>query len=113
MSAACLSRWRLSGTNWTRGRAMPDRLRIAQVAPLAGPVTRDTTGSIEHLMWLLTEELNRRGHDVTLFATGDSQTSAKLKAVYPRGYDADENLYDWEFHEVMHVAFAFEQAHEF
>jgi glycosyltransferase involved in cell wall biosynthesis len=92
---------------------MPDRLRIAQVAPLAGPVIRETTDSIEHLMWLLTEELSRRGHDVTLFAAGSSQTSAKLQAVYPRGYDADESLCNWEFHEVMHVASAFEQAHEF
>lgn len=92
---------------------MGERLRIAQVAPIAAPVTPGSTGSIEQLVWLLTEELVRRGHDVTLFATGDSRTSAALHAAYPRGYEDDEELWDWRFHEGMHVASAFERAREF
>src|SRR5215467_7086817 len=88
-------------------------LRIAQLAPIAAPVTPRTGGSIERLVWLLTEELVRRGHDVTLFATGDSETSAALRAVYPHGYEDDSDLWNWRFHEIMHVASAFERAREF
>ena len=68
---------------------MGKRLRIAQLAPMATAVAPHSTGSIEQLVWLLTEELVRRGHEVTLGATGDSQTSAALHARYPRGYEDD------------------------
>jgi len=90
-----------------------ERLRIAQLAPIAGPVRQDSQDSIEQLVWLLTEELVRRGHAVTLFASGDSETSATLHAVYPRGYEHDDSLWNYEFHEVMHAAAAFERAHQF
>ena len=92
---------------------MSDKLRIAQVAPIAGPVTPDYTGSIEQLVWRLTEELVRRGHEVTLFATGDSRTSAALHAVYARGHNDDGDLWNWEFHEILHAAAAFERAGDF
>ena len=92
---------------------MANRLRIAQLAPIATAVTPGSTGSIEHLVSLLTEELVRRGHEVTLFATGDSRTSARLHAVYPRGYAHVDDLWDWRFHEVLHVAAAFERACDF
>lgn len=92
---------------------MAKRLRIAQVAPVAGPVEPHSQGSIEQLVWLLTEELVRRGHDVTLFAAGDSRTSARLQAVYARGYEQDGSLWNWQFHETLHVAAAFEHAAEF
>jgi glycosyltransferase involved in cell wall biosynthesis len=92
---------------------MAKRLRIAQVAPAAEAVTPTSTGSIEQLVWLMTEELVRRGHEVTLFATGSSETSAALHAVYPRGYEEDEDLWNYEFHETLHVAAAFERARAF
>ena len=88
-------------------------LRIAQVAPVASAVTPTSTGSIEQLVFLLTEELARRGHQVTLYATGDSETSARLEATYPRGYGDDPDLWNWQLHETMHVASAFERAREF
>ena len=56
-------------------------LRIAQIAPLWASVPPATYGGIELLVSLLTEELVRRGHDVTLFASGDSKTGAKLVPV--------------------------------
>lgn len=93
---------------------MAEPLRIAQVAPIAGPVVPDAGSSIEQLVWLLTEELVRRGHEVTLFATGDSQTSARLQAVYPRSYKKDHEMWDaWQFHELVHLGAAFERAREF
>ena len=92
---------------------MSDRLRIAQIAPLEMPVRPEWGGSIQQLVWLLTEELVRLGHDVTLFATGDSRTSAALHAVYPRDYNHDEAIWDWRFHELLHMASAFERANDF
>jgi glycosyltransferase involved in cell wall biosynthesis len=92
---------------------MTRRLRIAQIAPIAAPVVPGSTRSIEQLVYLLTEELVRRGHDVTLFATGDSRSSAALHAIYPYGYDEDNELWNWEFHESLNAAAAFEQAERF
>jgi glycosyltransferase involved in cell wall biosynthesis len=93
---------------------MPEPLRIAQVAPIAEPVRRDVGSAVEHLVWLLTEELVRRGHEVTLFATGDSETSARLHSAYPRSYKKDWRMWDnWQYHELMHLAGAFEKAGEF
>lgn len=60
-------------------------MRIAQLAPLAERVPPKTYGGTERVVHALTEELVRRGHEVTLFATGDSETSGHLKAVYPVG----------------------------
>jgi glycosyltransferase involved in cell wall biosynthesis len=63
-------------------------LRIAQIAPLWASVPPATYGGIELRLHWLTEELVARGHEVTLFASGDSQTSAKLRA------GCDYNLMD-------------------
>jgi glycosyltransferase involved in cell wall biosynthesis len=62
---------------------------------------------------LLTEGLVERGHDVTLFATGDSKTSARLVATYPHGYWHDENMWPWELYEMLNLASAVERAAEF
>lgn len=59
-------------------------LRIAQVAPLWSSVPPANYGGIELRLFWLTEELVARGHEVTLFASGDSTTSAKLRAGFPR-----------------------------
>jgi glycosyl transferase family 4 len=54
-------------------------MRIAQVAPLYESVPPALYGGTERVVAWLTEELVRRGHEVTLFASGDSQTSARLR----------------------------------
>ena len=59
-------------------------LRIAQVAPLSESVPPKLYGGTERVVATLTDELVRQGHDVTLFATGDSRTDAKLVAPVPR-----------------------------
>jgi glycosyltransferase involved in cell wall biosynthesis len=59
-------------------------LRIAQLAPTYERVPPATYGGTELIVGLLTEELVRRGHDVTLYASGDSETSAELRSVTPR-----------------------------
>src|SRR5262249_32580080 len=55
-------------------------MRIAQVAPLNERVPPPLYGGTERVVSYLTEELVRLGHDVTLFASGDSETSARLVA---------------------------------
>ena len=52
----------------------------------------------------------RRGQDVTLFATADSKTSAKLNAIYPHGYWHDEHMWPWELYEMLNLACAVERA---
>lgn len=59
-------------------------MRIAQVAPLWIPVPPYTYGGTELVISWLTEALIKQGHTVTLFATGDSKTSAKLVPIWPR-----------------------------
>lgn len=60
-------------------------MRIAQVAPLAEAVPPKLYGGTERVVSWLTEELVRQGHEVTLFASGDSETSARLVACAPKG----------------------------
>jgi glycosyltransferase involved in cell wall biosynthesis len=64
-------------------------VRIAQVAPLYEAVPPKLYGGTERVVSLLTEELVRRGHEVTLFASGDSVTSAHLAAVTERALRVD------------------------
>lgn len=93
--------------------APPRALRIAHIAPVATTIPPHKSGSVETMTSLLTEGLVARGHDVTLFATADSTTSAKLAAIYPRGYWHDENMWPWELYEMLNLAAAVERAGEF
>ena len=72
----------------------PASMRIAQVAPLYEAVPPKLYGGTERVVWLLTEELVRRGHEVTLFASGDSVTSARLAAVTERALRLDATSRD-------------------
>ncbi|HEX4105897.1 MAG TPA: glycosyltransferase, partial [Rhizomicrobium sp.] len=64
-------------------------MRIAQVAPLVESVPPTLYGGTERVVSWLTEELVALGHDVTLFASGDSRTSAKLEPIVPRALRLD------------------------
>ncbi|MBA2664315.1 MAG: glycosyltransferase family 4 protein [Bradymonadaceae bacterium] len=63
---------------------MREKLRIAQVAPLAESVPPKLYGGTERVVSFLTEELVAMGHEVTLFASADSRTSAELVACCPQ-----------------------------
>lgn len=59
-------------------------MRIAQIAPIIERIPPKKYGGIERVVYYLTEELVKKGHDVTLFASGNSLTSAKLVSVFPK-----------------------------
>ena len=74
------------------------------------PVRPGEGDSIEQLVSALAEGLVARGHEVTLYATADSVTSAELRPLYLRGYDEDDGLWDWQLRESLHAAHALEHA---
>jgi glycosyltransferase involved in cell wall biosynthesis len=69
-------------------------MRIAQIAPLTEAVPPKLYGGTERVISWLTEALVELGHDVTLFASGDSVTSAKLEAGWPRALRLDGAVRD-------------------
>jgi glycosyltransferase involved in cell wall biosynthesis len=88
-------------------------MRIAQIAPLYESVPPRLYGGTERVVSWLTEELVRRGHEVTLFATGDSRTAARLVAAYPRGLRLDPSPPDPVALHTIELAQAFERAASF
>jgi glycosyltransferase involved in cell wall biosynthesis len=87
-------------------------VKIAMLAPIAWRTPPRHYGPWEQVVSVLTEGLVARGVDVTLFATADSQTSARLVAVCPRGYEEDPSL-DAKVWEALHIAQVFERAQQF
>ena len=69
-------------------------MKIAQVAPLIESVPPRLYGGTERVVSFLTEELVRLGHDVTLFASGDSITSAQLVPCCTRALRLDPAVHD-------------------
>ncbi|MEX3936655.1 glycosyltransferase family 4 protein [Paraburkholderia phymatum] len=88
-------------------------MRIAQIAPLYEPVPPLAYGATERIVHYLTEELVRRGHDVTLFASGDSLTSAALIAGCERGLWRDSSAWDTSCHHVRQLGQVMQHAREF
>jgi len=88
-------------------------VRIAHVGPVATTIPPPKSGSVESMTSLLTEGLVTRGQDVTLFATADSTTRAKLHSIYPHGYWHDASMWPWELYEMLNMASAVERAAEF
>src|SRR3990170_1106860 len=69
-------------------------MRIAQIAPLYESVPPELYGGTERVVYNLTEELVRRGHEVTLFASGDSRTSATLVPCCKRALRLTQSVHD-------------------
>jgi glycosyltransferase involved in cell wall biosynthesis len=89
-----------------------DVLRVGMLAPISWRVPQRHYGPWEQFVSLLTEGLVARGVDVTLFATADSITQARLVGTAPTGYSEDASL-DAKVWEALHIAAAFERAAEF
>lgn len=89
------------------------RLKIAQVAPLWFPIPPKKYGGTERIIYYLTEELVKRGHQVTLFAAGNSKTRAKLISVTKKGLrEQGIPWHDWFWNNFNHSQ-AFEMARNF
>jgi len=86
--------------------------RIAVLSPVAWRTPPREYGAWETVASNIVEGLFARGWDVTLFATGDSETSARLHAVVDRGYEEDSGV-DPKVAEYLHISEAFERADEF
>jgi glycosyltransferase involved in cell wall biosynthesis len=88
-------------------------MRIAQVSPLVESVPPKWYGGTERIVSYLTEELVRQGHDVTLFASGDSVTSAFLCAATRQSLRQDKRCIDQLAHHVRMLESVFQRAREF
>ena len=88
-------------------------MRIAQVAPLYESVPPKLYGGTERVVSYLTEELVRQGHEVTLFASGDSVTRARLVAACDRSLRLDQRCVDHMAHHFLLLERVFQCAHEF
>lgn len=88
-------------------------MRIAQIAPLWERVPPPAYGGTELVVGLLTEELVRRGHEVTLFASGDSVTTARLESVHPFALRQDKSVQEGAIYEMLQLSRAYERASEF
>jgi glycosyltransferase involved in cell wall biosynthesis len=88
-------------------------MRIAQVAPLIESVPPKQYGGTERIVSYLTEELVRAGHEVTLFASGDSVTSARLVAPTRRALRKNERCKDPIAREIILIDHVVEHAGEF
>jgi glycosyltransferase involved in cell wall biosynthesis len=88
-------------------------MRIAQVSTVGTPVRREGSDSVESLVWLLTRELTRMGHEVTVFAAGGSETHGELVAALPGPYGTDGSPDDWQVCEWINLCRAVEQSERF
>jgi glycosyltransferase involved in cell wall biosynthesis len=87
-------------------------IRVAVLSPISWRTPPRHYGPWESVVSLLTEELVRMGLDVTLFATGDSQTSGELIAVCPRPYSEDSSV-NPKVAECLHISEVFERSADF
>jgi glycosyltransferase involved in cell wall biosynthesis len=88
-------------------------MHIAQVAPLTEAVPPKLYGGTERVISWLTEELIALGHEVTLFASGDSVTSAKLEAMWPRALRLDGAVRDPNALHMMMLERIYQRAADF
>jgi glycosyltransferase involved in cell wall biosynthesis len=88
-------------------------MRIAHVSPLYERVPPELYGGTERIVSHLVEEQVRRGHEVTLFASGDSRTDAMLAAPVPRALRLDNDLSDPLAPHIVEMSQVFERAEDF
>lgn len=88
-------------------------MRIAQVAPLWERVPPPAYGGIELVVGLLCNELVRRGHEVTLFASGDSISLAKLESVHPKALRLDSTVKEHGIYAMLQLSRVYERASEY
>ena len=88
-------------------------MKIAQVAPLIEAVPPKLYGGTERVVAYLTDALVELGHEVTLFASGDSNTKAQLSPIWPRALRLDPSIHDYFAPLFMQLETVARRAHEF
>jgi glycosyltransferase involved in cell wall biosynthesis len=91
-------------------------MKIAQIAPLFESVPPQCYGGTERVVSYLTEELVRQGHQVTLFASGDSKTAAELVPICPRSlrlHSVNGSEHDHVVHHLLQIERVFKDAGQF
>lgn len=92
------------------------KLRIAQLANIAERVPPQKYGGTERIVSTITEELIKRGHEVTLFASGDSITNAKLVSIYPKALryaKVLDNVYGANILSLLNIGYAYQKQDQF
>ena len=92
---------------------MRKKLKIAQLAPPWIEVPPKKYGGTELITSYLCEGLLKKGHDVTLFASGDSKTRAKLKSTFPEALYKVKNTWHDDFSSILHSLSCFEKSNKF
>jgi glycosyltransferase involved in cell wall biosynthesis len=88
-------------------------MRIALVSTVSSPVRRDAHGSIEAWTWLLTRELHRLGHQVTVFGCAGSEADGEVVTTLPGPYATNGAPDDWQLCEWVNLCRAVEQSTRF
>jgi glycosyltransferase involved in cell wall biosynthesis len=88
-------------------------MRIAQVSTIASPVRQNAFGSVESLIWLMTRDLARRGHQVTVFGVAGSEVDGEVVATLPGPYGEQDSLEDWHLCEWVNLCDAVQQSGRF
>jgi glycosyltransferase involved in cell wall biosynthesis len=88
-------------------------MRIAQISTVSTPVRRDHAGSVESLVWLLSRELTRLGHEVTVFGAAGSQVDCDFVQTLPGTYGDNGSPDDWNLCEWTNLAGAIARAGRF
>lgn len=101
------------GQRQANGFLFMEKLRIAEVGTIWETTPPELYGGTERVVSELTEALAAMGHDVTLFATGDSKTSAKLSSTYPRAAYRDGISWENFLYPLQHISEPFLRAKEF
>lgn len=89
------------------------KLKIAQVAPLWFPIPPKKYGGTEWIVFHLCEGLKKMGHEVTLFASGDSKVSCKLEATHPKSLIEDGISWTDQTYNLLNLSNAYKRSTEF
>ncbi len=88
-------------------------MRIALVSTVSAPVRQDSFGSVEAWTWLLARELNRLGHETTVFGCGGSEVDGKFEETLPGQYGAPGSYDDWQLCEWINLTCAVRESSRF
>ncbi len=88
-------------------------MRIAQISTVDAPVRQTGSGAIEGLVWLLSRELTRLGHEITVFGVAGSEPCGELVATLPGSHGVAGSPHEWELCEWINLCRAVEQSDRF